>query len=89
MTHCKGITLGQLLEVAGVGTIVHIAADHSNGWAFTGTVEQARQEMDGWKDREIIHLYQHEGREACHTCCKLDPGLAVVVEGYNDTGKAV
>ena len=89
MTNCKGITLGQLLEVCGASTVLHIAADYSNGWAFTGTAEDAAKEMDGWKDREIINLYQHEGREACPTCCKLDPGLAVVVEGYNDTGKAV
>ncbi|MGN0999726.1 MAG: hypothetical protein ACI4PO_09260 [Faecousia sp.] len=89
MTKCKGITLGQLLDVCGVGTILHIAADYSDGWAFTGTAEQALQEMNGWKDREIIHMYMHEGRDACPTCCKMEPGLAVVVEGYNDTGKAV
>lgn len=89
MTNCKGITLGQLMDVCGAYTVLHIGADYSNGWAFTGTVEQAIKEMDAWKDREIIHLYQHEGREACPTCCKLEPGLAVIVEGYNDTGKAV
>lgn len=90
MTNCKGITLGQLLDICGGGTTVHIGADFSDGWAFTGTAEQAAQDMNGWRDREIIHLYQHEGREACPPyCCKLYPGLAVIVEGYNDTGKAV
>ena len=89
MTNCKGITLGQLLEVCGVCTVLHIGADFSNGWAFTGTAEQAAKEMDNWKEREIICLYQHDGRDAGPSCCKLEPGLAVVVEGYNDTGKAV
>lgn len=89
MTNCKGITLGQLLDVCGVGTILHIGADYSDGWAFTGTAKDAAREMADWKDREIINLYQHEGREACPTCCKLEPGLAIVVEGYNDKGKAV
>lgn len=27
--------------------------------------------------------------DVCPTCCKLDPGLAIIVEGYNDKGKAV
>lgn len=89
MTKCKGITLGQLLAVCGVGTVLHIAADYSDGWAFTGTAAQAAAEMSDWTDREILQMYQHEGREACPTCCKLDPGLAVIVEGYNDKGKAV
>ena len=89
MTECKGITLGQLLDVCGCGTILHIAADYSDGWAFTGTAAQAAAEMNDWSDREILQLYQHEGREANRWCCKLEPGLAVVVEGYNDKGKAV
>lgn len=89
MTNCKGITLGQLLEVCGIGTVLHIAADYSNGWAFSGTAGQAAKELDRWRDREIVQLYQHEGREACPTCCQLEPGLAVVVEGYNDTGKEI
>lgn len=89
MTHCKGITLGQLLDVCGCGTILHIGAEQSNGWAFTGPAAQAAGDMSDWSGREIVELYQHEGRDACPTCCKLDPGLAIVVEGYNDKGKAV
>jgi hypothetical protein len=89
MTKCNGITLGQLFEVCGAGTVVHIAADYSNGWAFTGTVARAADEMSDWAEREILELYQHDGREAGPYCCKLDPGLAIVVEGYNDKGKAV
>lgn len=89
MTKCNGITLGQLLDVCGCGTILHIGADYSAGWAFTGTAAQAAADMNDWADREIVELYQHEGRDECPTCCKLDPGLAVVVEGYNDKGKAV
>lgn len=89
MTDCKGITLGQLLDVCGCGTILHIGADYSNGWAFTGLAMDAATEMADWREREIIHLYQHEGREETRWCCKLDPGLAVVCEGYNDKGKAV
>ena len=86
MTKCKGITLGQLLEVCGCGTILHIAADQSNGWAFTGPAAQATVDMNDWAEREIVELYQHEGREESSYCCKLEPGLAVVVEGYG-TGR--
>lgn len=89
MTRCKGITLGQLLDVCGCGTILHIAAEHGNGWAFTGPAAQAAIDMDDWAWREIVELYQHEGRDASRYCCKLEPGLAIVVEGYNDKGKAV
>lgn len=89
MTKCKGITLGQLLDVCGCGTILHIAAEQSNGWAFTGPAVQAASDMGDWAGREIVELYQHEGRDAGPNCCKLDPGLAIVVEGYNDKGKAV
>lgn len=89
MTECKGITLGQLLAVCGCGTILHIAAEQSDGWAFTGTAAHAAAEMSDWTGREIVQLYQHEGRDASRWCCKLEPGLAVVCEGYNDKGKAV
>lgn len=89
MTECKGITLGQLLDVCGCGTILHIAAERSDGWAFTGTAANAAAEMSDWTGREIVQLYQHEGRDESRWCCKLDPGLAVVCEGYNDKGKAV
>lgn len=81
MTQCKGITLGQLLDVCGGGTILHIGAENGNGWTFTGPAVNAAVDMKSWADREIVQLYQHEGREASRWCCKLDPGLAVVVEG--------
>lgn len=81
MTKCNGITLGQLLDVCGCGTILHIGAEHGNGWTFTGTAAQAADKMSNWAPREIVELYQHEGREAGPNCCKLEPGLAVVVQG--------
>lgn len=84
MTKCNGITLAQLLDVCGCGTILHIAAERGNGWVFTGTAAQAADKMSAWAGREIVELYQHEGRDASRYCCKLDPGLAVVVEGYEN-----
>lgn len=81
MTKCDGIKLGQLLEHTGRGTYLHIGAEEGNGWYFTGTVAEASEKMATWADREILCLYQHEGREASRYCCKLEPGIAVVVEG--------
>lgn len=84
MTECKGITLGQLLDVCGCGTILHIGAENGNGWTFTGPAASAAAELSDWAHREIVQLYQHEGREASRWCCKLDPGLAVVVQGHEN-----
>lgn len=84
MTECKGITLGQLLAVCGCGTILHIGTENGNGWTFTGAALSAVDEMRDWVEREIVQLYQHEGRDASRWCCKLEPGLAVVVQGFEN-----
>ena len=77
------ITLKAFLESCGVGTILHIGAENGSGWCFTGTALQATDTMASWADREIISFYYHEGREEISRyCCKLEPGIAVIVEGY-------
>lgn len=84
MTKCDGIKLGQLLDCVGQGTVLHIAAEDGNGWYFTGTAAEATTKLSTWSEREITCMYTHEGREASRYCCKLEPGIAVLVEGHEN-----
>ena len=79
------MTLRKLLEVMGAGAFLHIGAERGRGWCFSDTVTNLTDYLpDDWKDREIVQMYPHEGREGSRYCRELKPGIAVVVEGYGN-----
>lgn len=79
------VTLGTFFEVCGVGSIVHIGTEDGAGWCFTGTCEEASKFFADWVDREITHIYFHEGRTAIPGyCSKMEPGFGIRVEGCED-----
>lgn len=80
------IILKTFLENCGMGTILHIATEHGSKWCFTGLPLQVSRALPAsWGNREVVAFYYHEGREEVPSyCCKLEPGIAVIVEGYEN-----
>ena len=79
------MTIKMLLKLMGVGTVLHIGTEHGNGWIYSDTVTNLNDLLpDEWKEREIVSMYAHGGREESQYCKMLCPGIAVLVEGYEN-----
>ena len=77
--------LKSLLEIMGCGATLHIATEHGDCWVFSDTVENLKLNVpDSWQDRPVVQMYPHEGREKGQYCSELLPGIAVILEGYED-----
>ena len=77
------MTLRKLLEIMGMGTFLHIGTKHGRGWCYSDTVKNLTDYLpDDWKNREVVHMYLHEGRTPTSSCCALKSGIAVIIKGY-------
>lgn len=75
------MTLMQFFNVLAAEAVIHVGTEHGQGWLFTGTPRAAASLIPDMLDREIVHIFPHEGREANEYCRELLPGLAIEVEG--------
>lgn len=74
-----------LLEVTGAGEVLHIGTEHGQGWLMSDTTSLFRKaDFTEIKDRNVINIYCHGGREASSTCVALSSGIAVIIEGDED-----
>lgn len=86
------MTLRDLTYDMAGGTYLHIGAAHGDGWLYSDTCLnltslEKYDDLDKYMDREIVVLYYFEGREYIPGyCCKMEPGIAVQIEGYENGG---
>lgn len=78
----KGFSLAQLMDVTGMGTTMHIATEHGDGWIYSNTVGELFDKLPNeMKMRMVVNVYYHEGRKKSNRCTEMKPGIAVVVVG--------
>lgn len=79
------MTVRNILTLMGTSTFLHIGTEHGECWSYSDTTPNLIDNLpDDWKDREIVEMYPHEGREGSRYCKAMEPGISVIVEGRED-----
>lgn len=78
------MTLSNIAELIGAGTVLHIGTEHGNCWLFSDCTKNlfTSEYMETFMDREVVNMYAHNGREKGRNCVELLPGIAIIVAGY-------
>lgn len=69
------------------GITIHVGTCNGECWLYSDTAQNLRTAVaEDFKNREIVEIYPHDGREKSgKNCCELKAGLAVIIDG-NENG---
>lgn len=78
------MTLKELAKICPSYETIHIGTEHGRGWLFSGTNHHWTIDIISMLERPVVNIYRHEGRDPEYTCCAMDEGLAIIIEGTED-----
>lgn len=78
--------LQKLIDVLGNGTQIRVATSNGRGWLVATTTKEFYNSAyyNELSTREVINVYIDEEREEQDTCCALEPGICIIVTGFEN-----